>query len=232
MYTFKTKIRYSETDDKLILTLPALAKYFQDVCIFETDAGMEYLMERQLAWVLGSWQIVIDRLPRLNETVTVYTVPYEFKGFIGYRNFWIEDEAGKQIVKAASIWTLINIEQVKPVRPDEEILSVYTLGEKLEMDYAPRKIVVEGNGENGQEHIVFKSQIDSNHHLNNSEYINLAYAYLPENCKVKQVRAEYKKAAYLGEKIIPVIYSQPEKLQVRLNDTEMNPYAVVEFAYE
>lgn len=235
MYTFETKVRYSEVDDKLMLTLPALAKYFQDTCIFDSESGrvnIEYLTQRNLAWVLSSWQIVIDRLPRLNETIKVYTVPYEFKGFIGYRNFWMEDEAGACIVKAASIWTLINFEQMKPVRPDEEILAGYPLGEKLDMEYAPRKITIEGEGITGQEHIVYRAQIDSNHHLNNSEYINLAYAYLPENCKVNQIRVEYKKQAYLGEKISPVIFSQQGKMQVQLNDIEMNPYAVVEFTYE
>ena len=235
MYTFETKVRYSEVDDKLTLTLSALAKYFQDTCIFDAENGsinIYYLTERKLAWVLSSWQIEIERLPILNESIRIYTVPYEFKGFIGYRNFWMEDEAGNCIVKAASIWTLINFEQMKPVRPDEEILAGYPLGEKLEMNYAPRRISVEGEGEKGQEHIVYRAQIDSNHHLNNSEYINLAYAYLPQHAKVTQMRVEYKTAAYLGDTIIPVIYKQNGKIQVQLNDMEMNSYAIVEFAYE
>lgn len=235
MYTFETKVRYSEVDDKLTLTLSALAKYFQDTCIFDAENGsinIYYLTERKLAWVLSSWQIEIERLPILNEAIKIYTVPYEFKGFIGYRNFWMEDEAGNCIVKAASIWTLIHFEQMKPFRPDEEILAGYPLGEKLEMDYAPRRISVEGEGEKGQEHIVYRAQIDSNHHLNNSEYINLAYAYLPQHAKVTQMRVEYKTAAYLGDSIIPVIYKQNGKIQVQLNDMEMNSYAIVEFAYE
>lgn len=235
MYTFETKVRYSEVDDKLSLTLPALAKYFQDTCIFDSESGsvdMEYLTGRNLAWVLNSWQIVIERLPRLNETIKVYTVPYEFKGFIGYRNFWMEDETGNCIVKADSIWSLIDFVQMRPVRPDGEILAGYPLGEKLDMDYAPRRITVEGEAEEGQEHTVYRAQIDSNHHLNNSEYINLAYAYLPEGCQVKQIRAEYKKSAYLGEVISPVVFSQQGKVQVQLNDSSANPYAVVEFTYE
>lgn len=235
MYTFETKVRYSEVDDKLELTLPALAKYFQDTCIFDAESrhiNMEYLTARKLAWVLSSWQIVIERLPKLNEAIKIYTVPYDFKSFMGYRNFWMEDEAGNCIVKAASIWTLINFEQMRPYKPDEEILSGYPVGEKLEMEYAPRRINVEGDGEAGQEHVVYRAQIDSNHHLNNSEYINLAYAYLPEDVKVSQLRVEYKKPAYLGEKLLPVIHMQQGKVQIQLNDTEALPYAVVEFCYE
>ena len=236
MYTFETRVRYSEVDDKLILTLPALAKYFQDTCIFDSEnkavVNMDYLASRKLAWVLSSWQIVVERLPRLNEAIKIYTVPYEFKGFIGYRNFWMEDEAGNCIVKAASIWTLINYEQMRPCKPDDEILSGYPLGEKLDMEYGPRKIIVEGEGEAGQEHIVYRAQIDSNHHLNNSEYINVAYAYLPENVRVSQLRVEYKKPAYLGEKLYPVIHTQQGKVQIQLNDAEAAPYAIVEFCYE
>ena len=100
------------------------------------------------------------------------------------------------------------------------------------MEYAPRKIIVEGEGEAGQEHTVYRAQIDSNHHLNNSEYINLAYAYLPEHVKVTQLRVEYKKPAYLGEKLFPVIHTQQGKVQIQLNDAEAAPYAIVEFCYE
>lgn len=236
MYTFETRVRYSEVDDKLMLTLPALAKYFQDTCIFDSEnktvVNMEYLASRKLAWVLSSWQIVIERLPKLNEAIKIHTVPYEFKSFMGYRNFWMEDEAGHCIVKAASIWTLIDFEKMRPYKPDEEILEGYPLGEKLEMDYAPRKITVEGEGKAGQEQLVYRAQIDSNHHLNNSEYINMAYAYLPENVSLSQLRVEYKKQAYLGEKICPVIYEQQGKVQVQLNDIEGVPYAIVEFSYE
>lgn len=235
MYSLKTKVRYSETNDRFYVTLPSLVRYFQDVSISESMEGtadLERLREQRLAWVLGSWQIVIDRLPKINETITVGTVPYDFKGFIGYRNFWVEDEAGVCIVKAASIWTLIDIDAAKPVRPSAELLAAYPLGEKLEMNYAPRKIAVEGNGEKGDEHIVYKAQIDSNYHLNNSEYISIAGACLPENCSVKEMRAEYKRPAHLKDKITPVIYSQEGKMQVQLNDTQMNPYAIVEFTYE
>ena len=58
MYTFETRVRYSEVDDKLMLTLPTLAKYFQDTCIFESEnkevVNMDYLAARKLVWVLSS----------------------------------------------------------------------------------------------------------------------------------------------------------------------------------
>ena len=70
MYSFDTRISYSESDENLELTIPALLNFFQDAAIFEAEAGnitMDYLQERHLAWLLGSWQIVIERRPRLNE---------------------------------------------------------------------------------------------------------------------------------------------------------------------
>ena len=56
--------------------------------------GREYLEEKHLAWVLSFWQIVIERRPGQNEQVKTGTFPYEFKGFMGMRNFLMEDTEG------------------------------------------------------------------------------------------------------------------------------------------
>ena len=60
----------------------------------------------------------------------------------GYRNFFIKDEAGEDIIRANSIWSLINLKTGRPVRPPEEMLTAYQLETKLPMDYEPRKIVL------------------------------------------------------------------------------------------
>ena len=60
----------------------------------------------------------------------------------------------------------------------------------------------------------------------------MACEYLPENVVLSQLRVEYKKQAYLGERICPVVYEQQGKVQVQLNDIDGVPYAIVEFSYE
>lgn len=235
MYSFDTRISYSESDENLELTIPALLNFFQDAAIFEAEAGnitMDYLQERHLAWLLGSWQIVIERRPRLNEQVEVVTTPYEFKGFIGYRNFVLKTIEGEILAKAASIWTLVDIQKMKPARPSQEILDGYEISPKLDMEYASRRIDLVGEGVAKEPFFIRKNQIDSNHHVNNAEYVNIAMEYLDVSAHVTQVRVEYKKPAYLHDTLIPVIYEQENKLQVQLTDEQHETFCIVEFSHE
>ena len=103
MYSFNTRIRYSETDETQKLTLEGLLNYFQDCTTFHSEdlgLGVDYLRETKQAWVLNVWQIDVERFPQMGEYVKVCTAPYEFKGFMGFRNFWMEDEEGNAIAKA------------------------------------------------------------------------------------------------------------------------------------
>ena len=98
MYTFESRIRYSETDSRGKLTMASLINYFQDCSTFHSEdlhLGVEYLKKEHLVWVLSSWQIVVERYPWLGEKVVIGTLPYEVKGFLGYRNFAMLDEKGE-----------------------------------------------------------------------------------------------------------------------------------------
>lgn len=117
MYEFQAKIRYSETDSNGNLSLLGLLNYFQDSSIFHSDslgAGVEALKDQGMFWALSAWQIVVKRYPKVCETVTVGTAPYEFKGFMGNRNFWMKDESGEMIAWANSIWSLVDIQSGMP----------------------------------------------------------------------------------------------------------------------
>ena len=102
MYNYQIRVGYSTTDRTLKMTVPAILSCFQDAAIFEAENGsitMKYLKKHFLAWLLGAWQIVILRRPMLNEMVNVMTMPYDFKGFLGYRNFLMTSESGETLVK-------------------------------------------------------------------------------------------------------------------------------------
>ena len=72
MYAFDSRIRYSETDSEGYLTLDALLNYFQDCSTFHSEdvgLGIGYMKEIGQVWVLSSWQIVVNRYPKLGEKV-------------------------------------------------------------------------------------------------------------------------------------------------------------------
>ncbi|GFI21676.1 hypothetical protein IMSAGC011_00449 [Lachnospiraceae bacterium] len=232
MYSYEICAGYSTMDASLHMKIPAILDCFQDAAIFEAENGkitVAYLYGRQLAWLLSSWQIVIDRQPKLNEKIKIATAPYDFKGFLGYRNFMMTGEDGAVIVRAASIWTLMNTKKMCPSRLTQELQEGYHMEEKIDMDYAPRKIVLSGEARAQEQFKVRKFQIDSNQHMNNVVYIKFAMEMLPENVRIRELRAEYKRPALLGEKIITELYQLEDKYQVVLKNMDEYIYAVVEF---
>ncbi len=232
MYTFQSQVRYSELDADRKLSIASIVDYFQDCSTFQSEelgVGIEYLERVGMLWVMSYWQIVIDRYPGLCERITVGTFPYDFKSFLGFRNFFIADEAGKKIVRANSIWTLIDVHTGLPARPTQEMTEAYRLEERLDMTYEPRKIRFDRAGEKHPAFYVGKQHLDSNHHVNNGQYIHMAQDYLPEGFEIGQMRAEYKKSALLNDCIVPEAFTEEDRAGVSLCDVSGQPYAIVEF---
>lgn len=233
MYEFQARIRYSEIDSDGKLSLLGLLNYFQDSSIFHSEsigAGIEYMNELGMFWALSAWQIVIKRYPVLNETVTIGTAPYEFKGFIGNRNFWMKDESGELIAWANSMWSLLNIKEGKPQKCPKEIMEIYKLSDRLPMDYAPRRVSFEGEGVKKEAVEVVKYHLDTNNHVNNGQFVNIAMNYLPTDFAVNQLRVEYKMQARLGTIFSPLVYEGDEKVGVSLQSDDGKVYCNVEFA--
>lgn len=234
MYEYQTRIRYSEINSLGILSLPGLIDYFQDCSIFHSEdlgMGIQYLDEHHMFWALSSWQIVVNQYPKMGEYVTIGTAPYEFKGFTGCRNFWMRDENNNMLACANSIWSLIDKEKQRPVKPTEEMIKTYELSEKIQMDYADRRIKLRGEEKIFPEMIVKSHNIDTNLHVNNGQYIQIGLDYLEkkEIESIKQLRAEYKMQAVLHTKLYPKRFDYDNCIGISLQDEKGKSYCNMEF---
>ena len=70
--------------------------------------------------------------------------------------------------------------------------------------------------------------IDTNEHVNNCQYVQMAMEMLPCDISVHQLRVDYKKSAVLGDMIFPKVSEEAERIVVELCDGTGKPYAVVE----
>lgn len=242
MYTYQSRIRYSEINKEGKLSLHSLLNYFQDCSTFHSEdlgLGYRYLLEKNLLWVLSAWQIVVNRYPELCEKVVVGTAPYEFRSVIGYRNFWMMTEDGEQLACANSVWTLIDTVLGRPTKPTQEIMAGHQLADKLPMNYADRKIAVPDEGVYLSPIEVKPHHLDTNNHVNNGQYINIALDLLAdcklqpdyENDDIYQLRAEYRKSATLGDMMYPKLTTVEHTNIVSLQDKEGKPFCVTEFTY-
>ena len=239
MYTYKTKVRYSEITSTRTVRPEAIVNYLQDCVMFQTNAvggGVDYYKREQKVWVLNSWQIEIKRQLVEDEEITVCTWPYDFAGAYGHRNFVVKDANGEDVIMANTLWVFTDMTTGRPVKVTEEVCNMYSLEEKLSMEYLDRKVkIADGvEGEAQSPMPVLKGYIDTNSHVNNGKYIGCASEYIPEGYMVERIRAEYKRAAVYGDTFYPVVYRQEESdgkmhIWVSLNDAEGKVYATVQF---
>ena len=232
MYELKSKVRYSESSTKGKLTYHALLNYLQDSSTLHSEvlgeSGPE-MFKKNMAWILSFWQICIDELPKSSEDIVVSTWPYQTKGLFGLRNFCVENGEGNRIVKANSIWVLIDPRNGRPIRIPEDVAAHYPDEPKLEMDYCDRKITLPEAYEEKEGIVVPKYFIDTNNHVNNAKYVMIAEQYLPEDFNVKEIRVEYKLAAVLGDMMVPRVTIKENEVTVALVTSAGQLYAAIQF---
>lgn len=231
-FQFDSRVRYSESDENRKLMLTSMIDYFQDCSTFQSEdcgIGMDYLTPKHLAWMIVSWQVQILRRPSLGEKITVQTFPYDFKAFYGYRNYALLDAAGNYLAKANSVWALIDVETGHPVRVVPEYMAKFSLEPKLEMVEFSRKIQMPEENIRMERFPVNRNQLDTNHHVNNGQYISMAEAYLPKNFETGLLRVEYKQQARFHDTIVPLVHQERDTYTVSLCDTKNKPYAIVVF---
>ena len=239
MYEYQKRIGFSECDTTRHFTVTALIDAFQDCSTFQSEdlgVGFDVLEQHNLVWVINYWELEIDSLPRLCDTVTVGTFPYSFKSCFGLRNFYMKDREGRYLVKANSMWTLIDSTAVRPARTPAFVSGAYEIEPRLEMSYEPRKVLIP----KGQDVSVCKKDpiriqehhLDSNHHVNNGQYVKIAMSELDESDHISHLRIDYRKQAMLGDVICPVVYESGTETVVALYDDNDNAYSVSQYIFK
>ncbi|MCR4693998.1 MAG: hypothetical protein K5773_01575 [Pseudobutyrivibrio sp.] len=200
MYSYDSRVSYSQVDNNLNLTYFDLVNYMQNCSCFHSDdenVGVYYLAPLSLGWFVTTYEIHINRMPRYSEKILVKTWPYQVRGMMARRMYSLETMDGEVLVYADSLWVLMNLEKLKPSRLTDEIVNAYPLDENLpEFNFDRAKLSYSGDGKLVGEFTVTQNHIDTNSHMNNSYYIDVTRKFLPvENFNT--IHVNYKKAALL-----------------------------------
>lgn len=141
----------------------------------------------------------------------------------------MNDSEGNRLAYANSIWVLMDTQKGIPVRVSKEIAEAYGLHPPLSMQRSERKIMLPEVWEEKDTLVVPSYFIDSNHHMNNSRYVQVAMEYVPKEFETAQVRVEYKKAARCKDVLVPHVTIEDASVTVGLCAPDGQPYAVVVF---
>lgn len=158
--------------------------------------GLNNIEKTGYTWMLLYWKIKVINRPRWNSELTVKTWPRAFEKVSSWRDFEVYDQAGNLVVIATTQWVLIDVRSQKVSRITETMQEEYGIEPKsvFEEELTGR-LKPEENAKKITEYTAVKRDIDANHHVNNANYLDIAYDILPEDLSTNFENLEiyYKK---------------------------------------
>lgn len=182
MYKTKTRITYYDLDARGGLKFSAflrMAHIAADENATEMGVGFAQLMPLGMSFVLQRFSAVAARLPVYNEAVFIATWPAALERGTFIRKGEMRDQDGNKLIEWASLWLLFDVNERKILRPTALPVQLTGLGDQG-VALNPQKI--EAPGENADAvtphsaymHTVRYADTDTNNHMNNAIYGDLA----------------------------------------------------------
>ena len=232
-YSFSSAVRYSECDEHARLSIPSMINYLQDCSTFQSEAlghGVDYLAEHHFAWIIAAWDIEVIRLPRLTEPIVTTTWCYGITATNASRFFTMTTPDGEQLVRANSLWLVFDTNRLRPVRIPEGEKVYLSDDELLDMPPLKRKIRLTGEGTELSPIVVSEQHLDTNHHVNNGQYVAFADRIVKRRDNqfvTRRINVQYKSMARLGNVIVPRLHVIDDGYAVDLADEDGATFAIV-----
>jgi medium-chain acyl-[acyl-carrier-protein] hydrolase len=137
----------------------------------EMNYGYEELSPRNLMWVLIKMQILIKRLPKWGEQVTIETWGKRTERLYALRDFTIASGAGEKLISATSSWMILDRTSGRPQRIERKSESIPWQPGRDEIETNLEKVQLLRNGEELARFRVLFSDIDVNRHVNSAKYL-------------------------------------------------------------
>ena len=213
MYTFDTRVSYSKIDRTGKVPMYEIMNYLQDCSTFQSEelhAGIDFLNNKNKAWVIIAYKIKFIKPLSLGQEITVGTAPVDFGKVFASRNYCIKEKDGEYLIKADAIWMMIDTQTRKAMRIQPEDYAVYTAEEGFDDVKAGRRIKLQGQGVAMPEFKVLRTYVDHIGHMNNANYLRIAEEYLPEGFQCSELEIVYSKEALQGQTVTPYMYNEED----------------------
>lgn len=172
-YTVEYFLSAAECNAQQEISLPLLAQRFIDISTAHANhinVGYDRLLQYNAAWVISRITIEAERMPRINERITLTTWIQDINRHFSERIIEVDDADGNPIAYGRLVWVGINISTRRPI-------DLSPLFPDLEISDRPCPIAKHSRltaiGE--PDHITMYnfrfSDIDFNRHVNSTRYI-------------------------------------------------------------
>lgn len=206
----KYRVKISEVGKNAQMTNKALLGLFEDVACIHSDKigyGVVDTEVTNIAWLVIEWKLKIIKRPKYGEEVIAKTWSKQAKKCYAFRDFELTDENGQIIAIATSKWVLINVKKGKIEKAEGEVHGKYEPEpeKKVFENESFEKISEPEKYEKEMTYKVRRADIDTNNHMHNLNYIELANEILPEEIydegESNNIRITYKKEIKFTETV-------------------------------
>jgi acyl-ACP thioesterase len=158
------------------------------------NLGSDTTLNRNLLWVVTRYYVSIERMPRYEESVTLETWPGPMRRILFPRYFRMYDSDGTVLLRASSVWVLIDGSERTMISPKQYGLPEYA--GHVEGDEVPYNVPARAVPEIRTEHFTVPySYIDLNGHMNNTRYLDLCGDLIADDVmkkKLTSISAEFQ----------------------------------------
>lgn len=181
----------------------SLADLLQEIAWRHADSedfGRNLLENKQM-WVLSRFEIQVYSFPKWGDKIHVFTGGRGAEKLFAFREFMVWDSRQNVIARAMSSWLLLHTE-TKRIQKPESVLPPELFDPNKKPRWQPEKLTARGQRIGGQEIIVQYSDLDLNHHVNNTSYIRwVENALSALGLKVKEISINYLSECHAGDTI-------------------------------
>ena len=234
IFVLEKEVTSVDTDFNLDVKLSTLFLYFQEVSSLHSEVlgvGKGETIDKNLHWVISRFNVEINKLPRYGDKIKIKTYPGKDNKLFFYRHYQITDLKDNVLVKACSIWLIVDglTHQIKRDPFNGYSLPQVSLEGELE---APAKI-----NEAATDYLYSRkirySDIDLNSHLNNTRYIELIQdsfdlSFYKEH-KIKSILINYNQEFKAGDEVSIYISSSSPYIVSGRKDNKDHFVASLEF---
>lgn len=176
----------------------------------EMGIGMQRLVESNHGWILLQYDIKINRRPDLGEKIKITTDPKRHNRFFAFRDFDFFDQDGNVLIHIDSLWAMIDLKRRRLVSLDPEFVEPLKgdLADHLERLESPADLDRSFNGGpiSVEEIKANYFDIDTNQHVNNSNYLKFFLIPVEENFLLKhepkRILIKYVKEIRLNQSVV------------------------------
>lgn len=235
-YSTTYEIPFYETDVSHCVKLPHLLSVALQVSgqqSQELGVSDHYVLETYgLVWVITDYNIVIERLPRFAETVTITTEAKSYNKLFCYRDFVITDHEGQVLLTISATFVLIDFDSRKVAPVPEDLIKIYNSDFQKKVKRWPKYPALD-SGQETDYHVRY-FDLDMNGHVNNSKYLEWIYDVLPfaflTSHQPKRLQLKYLKEIHYGHDIVSqVVFEGKQSRHQITTEGVINAQALIEW---